>query len=905
MSKKFYIFSLLMALGAATSNLCAQELWRTVYYNDFGGNNKSDPWAGPEIDGVPSNIYYVDAAEDKMFGGDYTVVKHYDNNSDWYIGGDHTHSSDREQGYFVIINPDGAKSDVTAFSYKLSNLCRGVTFRFSAWVANMMLPNKSGSSMIPYVGVGVYETNEPVKIVSPDAYKIVKVPCAEQAVDSPSLAWQEVVIEFTMHGSNDEAYFIVVMNQPESNGWDFAIDDIRIEVKQPEITIDKGEVYYKDPLTLTASFDNNGFFSDMSNVQYVWEFSANGNDFTEVKRESYTNDKNYSYTIPSFDRQENNGYYRVTIGEKGNMDSEVCSITKTIQILEEKDKMKVSLCAGETKTMDDGTVINAAQYKTGDVKKSADGKIDYYITVKEPKTVVMNDEYLCIDTEYNGLCSDYKGKSFSEEQNIDVEIEYKDEDGCLDSVQTWTIHVTGPSVVTRQGKTICQGQDAYGKTYDKAGEFEITEQDPDNACIEYSYTVKVNPTYDMTQEVYLCQGERFNDKTYGEIGGPFYDAVTYKTKKCNCDSVVGYTIYVTGKTYTDLEDMTICYGESYDFAGQTYSTPGVYTLEDVYTNTASGCDSIVRQNLTILDKLDNKENPIDTLICYDSKLFGVLYPDPTTTPILVRDPQTYTSSTGCDSIVWYSLTVLKIQLKLEVKSDRNTVCKGEEVEIYIKELKPSNVPYQWFPDLGGSNSSKKNFTPSGDMDCVVKAERVIDATSTCVTTDTIHVYVKESPVLEIEEVDQKANLVTYSVTGGSEPYKISLDKSVIGSDPAGEIKESPIGAHKLVVTDVNECSDAGFYEISPIPVTPMNYFTPNNDGENDTWYIENADVYPKCKVTVYDRLGRVIYQSQGYDNANGWDGTYNGQPLPSTDYWYVINLPESDMQLMGHFTLIR
>ena len=41
------------------------------------------------------------------------------------------------------------------------------------------------------------------------------------------------------------------------------------------------------------------------------------------------------------------------------------------------------------------------------------------------------------------------------------------------------------------------------------------------------------------------------------------------------------------------------------------------------------------------------------------------------------------------------------------------------------------------------------------------------------------------------------------------------------------------------------------------------------------------------------------------DPAGGWDGTYNGRPLPSTDYWYVINVPEIRQQFTGHFTLIR
>ena len=49
----------------------------------------------------------------------------------------------------------------------------------------------------------------------------------------------------------------------------------------------------------------------------------------------------------------------------------------------------------------------------------------------------------------------------------------------------------------------------------------------------------------------------------------------------------------------------------------------------------------------------------------------------------------------------------------------------------------------------------------------------------------------------------------------------------------------------------------------------------------------------------------MLANINSYDNEQGWDGTYLGYPLPATDYWYVINLPEADRQLMGHFTLIR
>lgn len=902
MRRKLHILFLLMAAMSLVANVSAETIWKQVFYNDFGGNSETDPLIGDPLS--MEEFDYLEYDPDMRYG--YVVTKHWDSNSNWFNGGDKTWPDNREKGYFVIFNPGNDQNkEPVAYRTKLEGLCRGVNFRFSAYVANLVIPGMEGASGTPKLAVGVYEGDTPTTKVSQNAYKTLTVPTSSQSRSSSSLDWQQLSLEFSLNSERDYAYFIVSMVGPESMGWDFALDEIKIEVEQPKVTISHDEIYYGDPLTLNASFDNNGFFSDMNNVEYRWEYSENGNDYQPLKTNSYTNDKNFSYTIESFDKSKNNGYYRVRIGEKGNLDSEICSLVKDIQINETEDKVKVVLCDGEIKTMDDGTVLDASQYQTGDVKKNESTNIYYYITVKKPKTVKLDDEWACIGQEYHMRYEPYWGNDYDSEQEIPIKIEYKDDNGCIDSTESWTLTITGPRTVSRADKVICQGGEAYGKTYDTPGFYNVNEPDADNECLDYVYDVTVNPTYDMTETVTLCQGETFNGKVYGEMGGPFYDSQTYKTKSCGCDSVVGYTIYVTGKTYSYLDPVTICYGESYEFDGVTYSEPGIHILDKVYTNSSTGCDSIVQLKLTILDRYDNKDNPIDTLICYDSKLFGVVYPEPTKEPILVRDPKTYTSVTGCDSVVWFSLTVLQIQLKLEIKSDRNTVCRGEEVEIYIKELQPKNVPFTWQPDFGGASSTKKVFTPSGDLDCVVRAERVIDENSTCVSTDTIHVYVRESPTLSIDSVNQKENVVAYNVVGGTEPYSILLDKSVVGSEPSGELHDSPIGTHKLVATDANECEDAAYFDITPIPVIPSEYFSPNNDGLNDTWFIENIDVYPRCTVKIYDRMGRVVYDCDSYDNENGWDGAYQGNPLPSSDYWYVINLPESDTQIMGHFTLIR
>ena len=84
-------------------------------------------------------------------------------------------------------------------------------------------------------------------------------------------------------------------------------------------------------------------------------------------------------------------------------------------------------------------------------------------------------------------------------------------------------------------------------------------------------------------------------------------------------------------------------------------------------------------------------------------------------------------------------------------------------------------------------------------------------------------------------------------------------------------------------------------------------FSPNSDGENDRWIIKNVELYSDITVTIYDRMGKIVREFNAYDNLeNSWDGKdYRGRILPSTDYWYVIDVDESDRQYVGHVTLLH
>ena len=65
-----------------------------------------------------------------------------------------------------------------------------------------------------------------------------------------------------------------------------------------------------------------------------------------------------------------------------------------------------------------------------------------------------------------------------------------------------------------------------------------------------------------------------------------------------------------------------------------------------------------------------------------------------------------------------------------------------------------------------------------------------------------------------------------------------------------------------------------------------NVLTPNGDGKNDTWKIENIESYPNTEVMVVNREGQFVFEDSNY--SNNWDGKYNGKYLPDATYYYII-----------------
>uniref|UniRef100_UPI0018CAE68D T9SS type B sorting domain-containing protein n=1 Tax=Aureivirga marina TaxID=1182451 RepID=UPI0018CAE68D len=95
------------------------------------------------------------------------------------------------------------------------------------------------------------------------------------------------------------------------------------------------------------------------------------------------------------------------------------------------------------------------------------------------------------------------------------------------------------------------------------------------------------------------------------------------------------------------------------------------------------------------------------------------------------------------------------------------------------------------------------------------------------------------------------------------------------------------------------------------------YFTPNNDGIHDVWKIQGLESgdYESIEIYIFDRYGKVITK---LDPQTGWNGlSLRGNPLPSTDYWFTLDIVKKVGRLddgsavnrrftrKGHFSLIR
>ncbi|AWH86751.1 hypothetical protein HYN59_17270 [Flavobacterium album] len=150
---------------------------------------------------------------------------------------------------------------------------------------------------------------------------------------------------------------------------------------------------------------------------------------------------------------------------------------------------------------------------------------------------------------------------------------------------------------------------------------------------------------------------------------------------------------------------------------------------------------------------------------------------------------------------------------------------------------------------------------------------------------------------EINDLAGNNNSITVTPVGTG-VYEYSLDGANYQDSPVFE--QLTAGEYTVYIRDANGCGPV--YSEKVFVLDYPAFFTPNGDGINDVWRISYSYHRPGIFVTIFDRYGKIITGFKGYEQ--GWDGTYNGRPLPSTDYWFLIDL-ENGRKVRGHFAMVR
>ncbi|WP_397363812.1 T9SS type B sorting domain-containing protein [Olleya sp. R77988] len=282
---------------------------------------------------------------------------------------------------------------------------------------------------------------------------------------------------------------------------------------------------------------------------------------------------------------------------------------------------------------------------------------------------------------------------------------------------------------------------------------------------------------------------------------------------------------------------------------------------------------------------------------------------------------------GIDSSICYETAEVTLQVnplpEFEIE-DSYLLCintNGTEVintPVIDTGLNTTDYTFEWLLEgatLTGETGSSLTPTQGGNYTVIV-TDVTTSGVTMCQNSATTLVEESEPPVIEYEVTTEAFadvhNIMVTATGNGISAYEFQLndgvwEAGVLNTDGSYTYTFTDVagGDHIVTARDINGCGE------SSLPVSVMDYphfFTPNDDGFNDTWNIYGIQNQPDAVIYIFDRYGKLLKQLS--PTGLGWDGTFNGNPMPTSDYWFTIDYKEPNdltqqKQFKAHFTLKR
>jgi gliding motility-associated-like protein len=267
------------------------------------------------------------------------------------------------------------------------------------------------------------------------------------------------------------------------------------------------------------------------------------------------------------------------------------------------------------------------------------------------------------------------------------------------------------------------------------------------------------------------------------------------------------------------------------------------------------------------------------------------------------------NSTGCFNTTIFDVIVNEVYVPqlfdlyyLCLDSTGNVLIAADSPPILDTGLNSNGLIFTW--DLDGTVINGETASTLTAIRVGAYTVTVTDQVTGCFSSQTTQVRQLGPPdnfgAQITTQYFEEIHRIEAFATGPASQYIFRLDDGPWQYN--GTFNNVSPGAHVVVIQDLEGCASV---EIPLDVIGYPRYFTPNNDGYHDTWNIIGINQAPSTIIYIFDRYGKLLKQLDA--SGIGWDGTYNGQPLPSSDYWFKVAYVENGIpkSFGGHFALKR
>lgn len=376
-------------------------------------------------------------------------------------------------------------------------------------------------------------------------------------------------------------------------------------------------------------------------------------------------------------------------------------------------------------------------------------------------------------------------------------------------------------------------------------------------------------------------------------------------------------------------------GNNHDFNGKTYASAGDYTIT-LYAESDKGCLDTASTLITVAPNPVANFSINDSVQCQGENAFifsnlstinsGTLNADwqfgdgsasSSTNPSTVSYSDTLwyvvqlrvTSDQGCTDSISKQVKVLPGPV---ASFNGGTLCAGETFTLSHPGAAGTQV--QW--DLGNGLTSTNNpwdlpFPLAGNFDVTL----YLTGSNGCSDTATYPaaIVVHPKPQAQFEAIRSGSDglqsfFQTRNQSQGASSVFWDFGNGQSSSETEPQISYSDTGTFMIVLIARNDenCTDTAVQWVfaSPeISVIGVNAFSPNGDGLNDIFRISGIEVAREYYLRIFNRWGETLFESS--NPLLGWNGEYQGNPVPEGHYFYQLRAISLDGQSLNSNGLVK